>query len=134
MKTAHTFIMMLIMLSFSTITLAGDKPGDKPAPDVRTQKKADAIYNEIMMTLTPEMKARIDSSRSLIDNNQQRTAAMDSTKQKDALRKRNNREKENYIESLPDDVQLRVEKAIREMEQRQKERALEFKEIKRGTH
>jgi hypothetical protein len=127
------FLLSLITLSVATIALADDKPGDKPAPDARTLKKADAIYNEMMMTLTPEMKARIDSSRSSIDNNKHRTIAGDSTKQKDALRKKNDREKENYIESLPDDVQLRVEKAIREMEQRQKERALEFKEIKRGN-
>lgn len=121
---------MMITLSFSSIVMAGDKP----APETRTIKKADAIYNEMMMTLTPDMKARIDSSRSSIDNNQHRQVAADSTKRKEALRKKNEREKENYIESLPDDVQLRVEKAIREMEQRQKERTLEFKEIKRGPH
>lgn len=125
---------MIISLSLFTVALAGDKKSEKPAPETRTIKKADAIYNEMMMTLTPEMKARIDSSRTSINKDQSRTGTTDSAKQKVELQKKNEREKEKYIESLPADVQLRVEKAIREMEQRQKERTLEFKEMKRGNH
>jgi hypothetical protein len=133
MKTIWT-VFMIISLSLFTVALAGDKNGEKPAPETRTIKKADAIYNEIMMTLTPEMKARIDSSRASTNKDQSQTGTADSARQKAELTKKNDIEKKNYIESLPDDVQLRVEKALREMEQRQKERTLEFKEIKRGKH
>jgi hypothetical protein len=131
MKTVRT-VLLLVVFSLVSFAFAGDKNSEKPVPDTRTVKKADAIYNEIMMTLTPEMKARIDSSRTSIDKSGNQAGTIDSAKQKAEVMKKNELEKEKYLESLPDDVQLRVEKAIREMEQRQKERALEFKEIKRS--
>ena len=101
--------------------------------ETRTLPRVDAIYNEIMTTLTPEIKARIDSTVTSGELNAKARAGMDSTKRSpQELRDKAALQKSKHLDELPDDLRKQVEKTMREMEQRQIERKLEFKEMKRG--
>jgi hypothetical protein len=123
-----TYIKILAAISFVALTsgvfAADDQDSKMP--------KADALYNEIMMTLPPEMKAKIDSSKMSTDMNKTGQVKVDSAKNRQELQEKTADQKARHIEELPDELRKQVEKAMQEMEKRQMERKLEFKEMKRG--
>jgi hypothetical protein len=123
-----TYVMMLSGIALLAQT-AGLWAGED---ETRTLPRVDAIYNEIMTTLTPEVKARIDSTISSGELNAKAKAGIDSTKSAKDSRNSVSSQKNKHLDELPDDIRKQVEKTMQEMEKRQLERKLEFKEMKRG--
>ncbi|MBN1129679.1 MAG: hypothetical protein JXA71_11865 [Chitinispirillaceae bacterium] len=122
-----TNALLLTLLSLTALAGLAVAAGDEES----RQLKADAIYNEIMMTLTPEMKAKIDSSKASVSAVVKERSGTDSGKSVKELQEKAAVEKTRRLEALPDELRQQVEKAMQEMEKRQTERALEFKEMKR---
>ncbi|MBN2035970.1 MAG: hypothetical protein JW768_04440 [Chitinispirillaceae bacterium] len=125
MKTYTLFVAAAFLFVGATVMYAAE--GDK-----NTLQRADAIYNEIMMTLPQEMKAKIDSSKTAMEANQKGAVKVDTAKNVQDLQEKAREQKARHLEELPDELREQVEKALQEMEQRQMERKLEFKEMKRG--
>ena len=129
MKTRSMITIVFLVLSAAAGSFAG---GEKASEQKNALRNADAIYNEIMLSLPPEMKARIDSSRSSQKAGRAETTNADSAKRALDLQEKAREQKARYLEELPLELRQQVEKAMQEMEQRQKERELEFKEMKQG--
>ena len=77
-------------------------------------------------------RARIDSTISSGELNAKAKAGIDSTKSAKDSRNSVSSQKNKHLDELPDDIRKQVEKTMQEMEKRQLERKLEFKEMKRG--
>jgi hypothetical protein len=115
------------------VSLSAGEPNPSTSAGKKDAPRVDAIFNEMMETASPEMRAEIDSSRAsgMVSKNKVRIIGNDSAsvrlsqekKQKDVHRK---------LQELPEEVRVQTEHAIREMEKRQEEREFEFKEMKRG--
>jgi hypothetical protein len=112
---------------------AGDPNETKtPATQQASMAKADAIYNDIMSSLPAELKIKIDTSRADIQTDNQRPSAVDSASATAQQKQKTLSQRDKEIEELPAGLRQQVEATIREMENRQAQRALEFKEMKRG--
>jgi hypothetical protein len=125
MKTMQQLLTPAMIFLAAAAVLAGE-------PESKQLPKVDAIYNEIMSSLNPEVKASIDST--IASGERQATVGkgIDTTrKAKESLHQAID-QKNKHLEELPEDLRKQVEKAMKEMEQRQSERKLEFKEMKRG--
>jgi hypothetical protein len=122
-----THILPLIVFSLTALAAIAVASDDQEG----RQLKADAIYNEIMMTLPPETKAQIDSSKATGEQIVKDRVRADSGKALRELQEKAAFEKNRRLEGLPDELRQQVEKAMQEMEKRQIERELEFKEMKR---
>jgi hypothetical protein len=125
MKKYSSPIAVLSLLVLAIAARAGE--GEK-----NTLQRADAIYNEIMMTLPQEMKAKIDSSKTAMEANKKGAGSVDTAKNMQKLQEKAREQKARRLEELPLELREQVEKALQEMEQRQMERKLEFKEMKQG--
>jgi hypothetical protein len=123
MKTCIQILSIAAFLSGAVVISAGEG-------DTRTMPKADAIYNDIMATLPVEMKARIDSSKTSSPMNGNAQAMADSTMSAKERQVKAAEEKAKRLQGLPDDLRAQVEKTMQEMEKRQMERKLEFKDMK----
>jgi hypothetical protein len=95
-----------------------------------TLRKADAIFNEIMLSLPKDMKARIDSARTIL-NKKEVAGAADSVKHADKPDNTTQEQKGKPPEELPYELRQQIENAIREMDKRQNERVIELKEMKK---
>jgi hypothetical protein len=120
------------VLAAGSVFAGGD--GDrKSSPKNDTLKKVDAIFNEIMLSLPQEMKAKIDSARIRSDEKKNITVAADSVKQAaEGLEKSAQEQKNRLTEELSKELRLQIENAIQEMEKRKNDRDVELKEMKRG--
>lgn len=125
MKYVSHTLFCLLFGGLPTILLAGS---DEP----RTLPRVDAIYNEIMSTLTPDQRESIDSSAGAAQRQAPLTGPVDTANRIRTFQESGEIEKLRHIEDLPDDIRRQVEKTMQEMEQRHRERQLEFKELKRG--
>jgi DNA integrity scanning protein DisA with diadenylate cyclase activity len=124
MKTCFLILSGVALFGCTALVSAGEG-------DTRTMPKADAIYNDIMATLPVEMKARIDSSKTSSAMNGHAQAMADSTASVRQRQVKAAEEKAKRLEGLPDELRVQVEKAMQEMEKRQMERKMEFKDMKR---
>ena len=98
----------------------------------RTLPKVDDIYNEIMSTLTPEVRGTIDSTMSSGTQSVPLKSGADSSRNMQLQQSKMAGEKIRHLDDLSDDIRKQVEKTMQEMETRQHEREIEFKEMKRG--
>ncbi|MDD5674041.1 MAG: hypothetical protein PHC61_07760 [Chitinivibrionales bacterium] len=97
-------------------------------------KKADAneVFNSIMLNMPADMKARVDSAsvtqRTL---KTKRTAGVKNSTQEKSLQKNKNIDNRDIsLDKLPASVREEVQKTLKELENSQRERMLEFKESK----
>ena len=123
MKTCFLILSGVALFGCTALVSAGED-------DSRTMPKADAIYNDIMATLPVDMKARIDSSKTSSAMNGNAQTKADSTTIVRERQEKAAEEKAKRLEGLPDELRVQVEKAMQEMEKRQMERKLEFKDMK----
>jgi hypothetical protein len=130
-------VRMIVVSTAAAVLAAGpvfaEGDGDrKSSPKNDTLKKVDAIFNEIMLSLPQEMKAKIDSARIRSDEKKNVTVAADSTKQAaEGLEKSAQEQKNRLTEELSKELRLQIENAIQEMEKRKNDRDVELKEMQR---
>jgi hypothetical protein len=131
-------VRMIVVGAAAAVLAAGpvcaEGDGDrKKSPKDDTLKKVDALYNEIMLSLPREMKAKIDAARIRSSDGEKKVvAAADSVKHAGGL-ETSMREQENRLtEELSKELRLQIENAIQEIEKRKIERDVELKEIRRG--
>jgi hypothetical protein len=131
-------VRMIVVGTAAAVFAAGpvfaEGDGDrKSSPKNDTLKKVDAIFNEIMLSLPQEMKAKIDSARIRSDEKKNVTGAEDSAKQAaGGLEKSTQEQKNRLTEELSKELRLQIENAIQEMEKRKNDRDVELKEMRRG--
>jgi hypothetical protein len=96
----------------------------------------DAIFDEIMLSLPGDARARVDSA-SDTQRNVGTDNAVGGAGERDSTSKNAADSQlaplEGALEDLPDELRLKVEKAIQEMDNRSMERRGEFMEHKRKT-
>ncbi len=102
-------------------------------PESVEQTNTDEIFDEIMQSLSVDVKAEIDSASK---GNGRRVEPKEKpgsglSVQKDRLNDQTGSQAGHVLENLPDEVRRRVEKAMTEIEKRQKERRMQFKEPRR---
>ena len=119
-----------VLLAAGTAFADGGNSGKKDQKG-DTLRKADAIYNEIMLSLPKDMKARIDSARTILNKKEATAGAADSLKHADKPENKTQEQKAKPPEELPYELRQQIENAIREMDKRQNERVIELKEMKK---
>ena len=82
------------------------------------------IFNDIMQSMSEEMKEKVDSASNINKENALQNQGTDSQNQK-ALQEQ---KRTKAINELPEDIRERVQKRIQEIENKNEERALQFKE------
>ena len=96
---------------------------EKPQADshkISTEK----IFNEIMQSLPQEKKKQVESASKILDQNQNEVTAEE--------RERNIKEKKQVmIQELPEEIRVKVERAISETDNRIKERQMQLKDLKK---
>lgn len=99
-----------------------------PAPvaeSVPSDKGYDDLFSEILQNLPEKDRAKVDSARGKSPD-EPKPGDPDWAPPGQAVR---DEKRAKALEKLAPDVKARVEKAILKLENRQKERALEFKEL-----
>jgi len=132
---------LLISLLFAGFACAQDAASDRngtaqpkaetPLSDpasAANRKAYDALYSDILNTLPQDGRSKIDSARGRAASPQARPAAVplpSAEAGKEALEKR-----KKDLEDLSPEVKARVDKALKDLDKRRKEKKAEFKELK----
>lgn len=124
LMTGATAVVLAAGCTFAGEDEKKDQKGD-------TLRKADAIFNEIMLSLPKDMKARIDSARTILNKKEDTAGAADSLKHADKPENTAQEQKAKPPEELPYELRQQIENAIREIDKRQNERVIELKEMKK---
>jgi hypothetical protein len=122
----------LSMLCMTPPLFSRQSPSIDANPAGQKQSAASAIFNDIMLTLPADMKAKVDSA-SISGKyarpqppSKGRPAAESSPSKRAAMEKRN-----GAIADLPEDVRDQVEKSIIDIDLRNKDRQIQFKEYEK---
>jgi hypothetical protein len=126
-KVLYTVSILIALSGYST---AQQNVQQKSENTVRIENASksisnDQIFNDIMRTLSPEMKMKLDSTRQAlkqVDNLKNNNVAEipgESKKEADYKEK---------IGNIPKELKDKVEKTIKEIELKHQQRAVEFKE------
>lgn len=99
---------------------------EAPAVQSAPAKSYDELFGEILQNLPEKNRAKVDSARAAGKTGPSAPALPEAKGQPDPtlFEKR-----EKALEKLSPDVKARVEKAIKDLENRRKDRELEFKEL-----
>jgi hypothetical protein len=96
------------------------------------QRVASAIFNEIMLTLPGDMKAKVDSASMSGKCARTQPSSKGSAAAESCSSTRNAAEKRNSaVANLPEDVRNQVEKAITDIDLMNKDRQIQFKEYEK---
>jgi hypothetical protein len=121
-----------IALACSLPVLAAGPSGNGLAGADQKQQATDAIFDEIMQTLPPEMKARVDSASAgkKIDskNPGKASARSPAGTQKQPPQ---TGDRDAAVQQLPEDVRVRVEKAISDIDLMNQDRQIQFKDYEK---
>lgn len=131
----------IISLFLAGIACAGDKaqvrkdaapPKAEAAPanpaSAENRKAYEALYSDILKTLPQDGRSKIDSARGHSASPQ---AKPDAAKPAPEERKKEAFEKhKKNLDDLSPEVKARVDKALKDLEKRRKEKKAEFKELK----
>lgn len=104
-----------------------ETPSVDPA-SAANRKAYDALYSDILKTLPPDGRTKIDSARGHAVSPQTKPSAValpSEETRKEALEKR-----KKDLEDLSPEVKARVDKALKDLDKRRKEKKAEFKELK----
>lgn len=112
------FILSLSLFAFSQ--QHNSSPGDE-------QTRMNVLFDEIMKTLPQDAKEKVKSARETRISNE----GVSDVPQGSRIDASKNLAVEKIDPVLPPQIRIQVEKAIQEMERRNENRALEFKETKR---
>lgn len=96
--------------------------------DVAPARGYDEIFGEILQNLPEKSRAKVDSARAKAEGPAAAPAGPAAGNLPDPERKGS---REKALEKLAPEVKARVEKAIRDLETKRRERALEFKELEK---
>lgn len=125
-----------LFVSFSILTLAWVVPhAEEPVASIKkektetadSRKSYDELYSEILSNLPQDAKAKVDSAQGQVS----KSGRSKNTKDHDSedLRKILTEKGTQKMDELPPAVKARVDKALSDIENRRKEKALEFKEL-----
>lgn len=118
MKSAYIYLIIVIALSFISVTAQTNSV----CPGSKNKLSTDNIFNDIMRSLPADVKLKLDSV-STVNNNTNRVSRNNNIG--------SNKTYKGQLDDLSDDVKIRVEKAMHEIEKQNHKRQLQFKESKR---
>jgi len=119
-KTTITLILTVSVILFAQT--GSEKTEDTNENQISTQ--TNDIFNDIMQSMSKEMKQKVDSASNINKENALHNQGTDSQNQKEVQEQK----RTNAINELPEDIQERVRERIKEIENKNEERALQFKE------
>ncbi len=103
---------------------------DSPAVQAESapSRGYDEIYGEILQNLSGQSRAKVDSARTKAESPAKVPEEAAAAKRTEPER---GGKREKALEKLAPEVKARVEKAIRDMETKRRERELEFRELEK---
>lgn len=121
---------LIVLLVFLARAGAEEPIQDRPAE--ATTVSTDAIFESILQNLPQDMKARVDSaSGAKVAVHQHTDKAVNKP---DAATEPGISQREDALKQLPDALRERVRKTIKEMENDQQKRAVQFKDRKQPAN
>ena len=125
-------ITIALILTASVILFAqssGNQNEETKGNQISTQ--TNEIFNDIMQSMSEEMKEKVDSASNINKETALQNQGTDSQNQQTVQEQK----RTNAINELPEDIRERVQKRIQEIENKNEERALQFKEqMKKKNH
>jgi hypothetical protein len=132
-KSLQFFLLCMVCLMTPLVAQSGDTPS-QGAVDQK-QRAASAIFDDIMLTLPGDMKAKVDSAAA--SGKSSRTARNVPCAKNDAAgqaRSSSNAsadKRDGAVSGLPDDVRGQVEKAMTDIDLMNENRQVQFKEYEK---
>lgn len=120
-------IKITIALILSTSLMLFAQTGNEQSNDTKENQistQTNEIFNDIMQSMSEEMKEKVDSASNINKENALQNQGTDSQNQKTIQEQK----RTNAVNELPEDIRERVQKRIQEIENKNEERALQFKE------
>ena len=120
-------IKITIALILSTSLMLFAQTGNEQSNDTKENQistQTNEIFNDIMQSMSEEMKEKVDSASNINKENALQNQGTDSHNQQTVQEQK----RTNAINELPEDIRERVQKRIQEIENKNEERALQFKE------
>jgi hypothetical protein len=96
-----------------------------------SKESLSVIYDQIMKTLSIDMKAKIDSASNDVIIKQQLQNKQNAIRLNQTDPTRQRLEMNAYLNTLPEDVRIRIEKAINEINNTSQNREIQFKEYRK---
>lgn len=120
-------IKITIALILTTSLMLFAQTGNEQSNDTKENQistQTNEIFNDIMQSMSEEMKGKVDSASNINKENALQNQGTDSQNQETIQEQK----RTNAINELPEDIRERVQKRIQEIENKNEERALQFKE------
>jgi hypothetical protein len=96
------------------------------------QQATAAIFDEIMQTLPPDMKARVDSASAGKKNDSKNTGKGSARASAGTQKQRpQTSDRDAAVQQLPEDVRAKVEKAISDIDLMNQDRQIQFKDYEK---
>ena len=123
MGRIKTTIALILTTSVILFAQSGSEPNeDTKENQISTQ--TNDIFNDIMQSMSEDMKEKVDSASNINKENALQNQGTDSHNQQTVQEQK----RTNAINELPEDIREKVQKRIQEIENKNEERALQFKE------
>lgn len=119
MKSAYIYLIFVIAFSLISVT-AQTNSG---CSESRNKISTDNIFNDIMQSLPADVKLKLDSVSTVNNNNANIVSRKNGPNA--------NKTYKGQLDGLSDDMRIRVEKAMHEIDLQKQKRQLQFKETKR---
>ena len=119
-KTTIALILTASVILFAQSS--GNQNEETKGNQISTQ--TNEIFNDIMQSMSEEMKEKVDSASNINKETALQNQGTDSQNQQTVQEQK----RTNAINELPEDIRERVQKRIQEIENKNEERALQFKE------
>jgi hypothetical protein len=118
MKSAYIYLTFVIAFSLISVTAQTNSV----CSESRNKISTDNIFNDIMQSLPADVKLKLDSV-STVNNNANIVSRKNGPN--------TNKTYKGQLDGLSDDMRIRVEKAMHEIDLQKQKRQLQFKETKR---
>lgn len=128
LKTTIVLASITLLYSVTIAQTDGIVPADK---DSNLSNQTNQIFTSIMQSMSSDMRASVDSASSATDQNRKpQKDEADKSRTKDNL-KVQNENRNGALNELPEEIRERVQQRIVEIEKKNEERSLQFKEQKK---
>ena len=123
MGRIKTTIALILATSAILFAQSGSEQ-NKDAKENQISTQTNEIFNDIMQSMSKEMKEKVDSASNFNKENALQNQGTDNQNQQTIQEQK----RTNAINELPEEIRERVQERIKEIENKSEERALQFKE------
>ena len=123
MGRVKILIALIIMMSLTAFAQTANKE-NQDTQENQISVQTNEIFNDIMQSMSKEMKGKVDSASNINKENALQNQGTDSQNQETVQKQK----RTNAVNELPEDIRERVRNRIQEIENKNEERALQFKE------